>query len=144
MKNLKKKINIILFKQHLISEFPMLWLPLLAIKNINFNQTKFFLFKHGIKYILSLNNCLNLNISNISYLLLKSTAEFLEIFTYYNKVFFGVKFKNLYFSSEVMRMFNYIKFLYLNFFLIHLKSFYFYFLTYLFSIKKKMTLVSDK
>lgn len=135
MKNLKKKISIILFQKQFKKNSLVLILPSLAVK-LSSNIMKKSI--HGIKSIFFKNNILSLNISNISYLFFNTKHLCLKTLQQYKKTFLGFKFNNLYFSFDVIQKFNYVKFLNLKNFILNLKNFYFYFLKYIFAFKKKI------
>lgn len=135
MKNLKKKISLILFQKQFQKNSLILILPALAV------QLSPIMLKnpvHGIKSIFLKNNKLSLNISNISYLFFNTKQLLLKTLLQYKKTFLGFKFNNLYFSSNVIQKFNYLKFLNLKIFILNLKNFYFYFLKYIFAFKKRI------
>lgn len=134
MNNLKKKISIILFKQQLKKNDFLFLLPSIAIKKSN-SSLKLL---HGIKFIFLKNQILTLATSNLVYTFLKSKVDLLKLITQYKKNFFGLKVKNLYFSFRTLQKFNYLKFFIIKNFISNLKTFYFYFLRYIFILRKKI------
>jgi len=135
MKNLKKKISLILFQKQFQKNSLILLLPTLAVQ-----LSPIILKKpvHGIKSIFFKNNKLSLKISNISYLFFNTKQLLLKTLLQYKKTFLGFKCNNLYFSSDTIQKFNYLKFLNLKNFILNLKNFYFYFLKYIFAFKKRI------
>lgn len=131
--NLKKNISIILFQKQFQKTPFFLILPALAIQLAS-GKIKNNI--HGIRSVFLKNNMLPLNISNISYFFFQTKYLLLNMVLQYKKTFLGFKFQNLYFSSIVFQKFNYLKFFNIKNFLLSLKTFYFYFLRYIFAFKK--------
>lgn len=131
--NLKKTISLILFQKQFQKTPFFLILPALAVQLSSVRSKNNI---HGIRSVFFKNNILSLNISNISYFFFKTKYLLLNMLLQYKKTFVGFKFQNLYFSSVVFQKFNYLKFFKIKNFLLSLKTFYFYFLRYIFAFKK--------
>ena len=135
MKNLKKKIAIIIFKQKILNNSFIFLIPRIALRLFS---KSLLMMSHGIKYVFLKNDILNLKASNILYMPITSKLEFLKIISQYKKMFFGFKFKNLFFPFNSLQKFNYLQFFSVNNFILNLRIFYFFFLKYILVLKRKI------
>jgi hypothetical protein len=134
MINLKKKISIILFTHQLKLKSFILLIPSIALR---FFLKQNLITSHGIKYIFLKNEILRLKTSNLMYLSVNSKEDLLTLLFQYKKLYYGFKFKNLFFIFNSIQKFNYLKFLNIQKFIFNLKFYFLFFIKYIFLFNKK-------